>query len=74
MDIEKLRKAKLLLEKQGLRFVRELDNKEMGGIIDSYEGPGRFVWIAITIADMSYGHDERELIKEILRYVAEGML
>jgi len=74
MDIENLRLAKTAFEKEGVRFVKEVENNDVGPIIDSYVGPGRQVWIAISTRDKTYDSDKRELIKQILRETAEGRL
>jgi hypothetical protein len=74
MDTSELRNAKIVFEKDGVRFVKELENQEIGGMVYSYKGPGGFVWIATSVKFKSYASDESELIDEILRNVADGVL
>ena len=74
MDDNDLVVARLHFEKDGVRFVKEIDNKDFGALIDSYSGPGGFNWIATSTKMKYYDPDEKEIIKQILANVAEGRI
>jgi hypothetical protein len=74
MDTQDLLKAKTIFENEGVRFVKELESHEIGGIITSYSGPGGFNWIAVSTNMKNFDPDESELIHEILSNVAEGRI
>ena len=74
MDTQDLLKAKAAFENEGVRFAKEIGSHDVGGIVDSYSGPGGFTWIAVGTSMKSYDSDERDLFHEILGNVAEGRI